>query len=93
MMFDGITHVIGERMAAFVAAACLIQEFRLATAAVCAFAADPEAGRFRKAQQASGDRLGFPVFPTQWKDPFTGNIFGYRESGYFPETMVMCWHY
>jgi glutamyl-tRNA synthetase len=36
-----------------------------------------------------GDRLGFPVFPTEWKDPFTGDISsGYRESGYFPETMV-----
>ena len=42
-----------------------------------------------KLSKRDGDRLGFPVFPTQWKDPFTGEISsGYRESGYFPETMV-----
>jgi glutamyl-tRNA synthetase len=42
-----------------------------------------------KLSKRDGDRLGFPVFPTEWKDPFTGEISsGYRESGYFPETMV-----
>ena len=42
-----------------------------------------------KLSKRDGDRLGFPVFPTEWKDPFTGDISsGYRESGYFPETMV-----
>jgi len=42
-----------------------------------------------KLSKRDGDRLGFPVFPTEWKDPFTGEISsGYRESGYFPETLV-----
>ena len=42
-----------------------------------------------KLSKRDGDRLGFPVFPTEWKDPFTGEVSsGYRESGYFPETMV-----
>lgn len=42
-----------------------------------------------KLSKRDGDRLGFPVFPTEWKDPFTGEISsGYRESGYFPETVV-----
>ncbi|HNS46526.1 MAG TPA: glutamate--tRNA ligase family protein, partial [Bacteroidales bacterium] len=39
-----------------------------------------------KLSKRDGDRLGFPVFPLQWKDPFTGEVStGYRESGYFPE--------
>ncbi|MBP6977543.1 MAG: glutamate--tRNA ligase [Lentimicrobiaceae bacterium] len=42
-----------------------------------------------KLSKRDGDRLGFPVFPLQWKDPFTGDIStGYRESGYFPEAFV-----
>jgi glutamyl-tRNA synthetase len=42
-----------------------------------------------KLSKRDGDRLGFPVFPIEWKDPFTGEISsGYRESGYFPETVV-----
>ena len=42
-----------------------------------------------KLSKRDGDRLGFPVFPTQWKDPKTGEIFsGYRESGYFPEALI-----
>ncbi len=42
-----------------------------------------------KLSKRDGDRLGFPVFPLEWKDPFTGEISsGYRESGYFPETVV-----
>lgn len=36
-----------------------------------------------------GDRLGFPVFPLEWKDPKTGEISsGYRESGYLPEAVI-----
>ena len=36
-----------------------------------------------------GDRLGFPVFPLQWKDPKSGEISsGYRESGYLPEAVI-----
>lgn len=42
-----------------------------------------------KLSKRDGDRLGFPVFPTDWKDPKTGEISsGYRESGYFPEAVV-----
>lgn len=42
-----------------------------------------------KLSKRDGDRLGFPVFPLEWKDPFTGDISsGYRETGYFPETVV-----
>ncbi len=42
-----------------------------------------------KLSKRDGDRLGFPVFPCEWKDPKTGEISsGYRESGYFPEAVV-----
>ena len=42
-----------------------------------------------KLSKRDGDRLGFPVFPLQWKDPKTGEIVsGYRESGYFPEAFI-----
>jgi glutamyl-tRNA synthetase len=38
-----------------------------------------------KLSKRDGDRLGFPVFPIEWKDPSSGEISsGYRESGYFP---------
>ncbi|GAB1419287.1 glutamate--tRNA ligase [Bacteroidales bacterium] len=42
-----------------------------------------------KLSKRDGDRLGFPVFPLRWKDPFSGEISsGYRESGYFPDAFV-----
>jgi glutamyl-tRNA synthetase len=42
-----------------------------------------------KLSKRDGDRLGFPVFPLEWKDPHTNEVSsGYRESGYFPETVV-----
>jgi len=42
-----------------------------------------------KLSKRDGDRLGFPVFPLQWKDPKTGEISsGYRESGYLPEALL-----
>lgn len=42
-----------------------------------------------KLSKRDGDKLGFPVFPLQWKDPKTGEIAsGYREDGYLPETVV-----
>ena len=42
-----------------------------------------------KLSKRDGDRLGFPVFPTEWKDPNTGEISsGYRESGYLPEAVI-----
>lgn len=42
-----------------------------------------------KLSKRDGDKLGFPVFPLRWQDPFTGDISsGYRESGYLPEAFV-----
>jgi glutamyl-tRNA synthetase len=42
-----------------------------------------------KLSKRDGDKLGFPVFPLQWFDPFTGEkSSGYRESGYLPEAFV-----
>lgn len=42
-----------------------------------------------KLSKRDGDRLGFPVFPLEWKAPGTGEISsGYREDGYFPEAFV-----
>ncbi len=42
-----------------------------------------------KLSKRDGDRLGFPVFPTNWKNPETDEVFsGYRENGYFPETFI-----
>ena len=42
-----------------------------------------------KLSKRDGDRLGFPVFPLQWKDPKSGEVSsGYRESGYFPNAVV-----
>lgn len=42
-----------------------------------------------KLSKRDGDRLGFPVFPLEWKDPFTNEISsGYRESGYLPEAVI-----
>ena len=42
-----------------------------------------------KLSKRDGDKLGFPVFPLEWKDPATNEISsGYREQGYFPEAMI-----
>ena len=42
-----------------------------------------------KLSKRDGDRLGFPVFPLEWKDPVSGDISsGYREAGYLPEAVV-----
>ena len=42
-----------------------------------------------KLSKRDGDRLGFPVFPLEWKDPVTGEISsGYRERGYYHEAVV-----
>ena len=42
-----------------------------------------------KLSKRDGDRLGFPVFPLDWKDD-EGNVTstGYREQGYFPEAVI-----
>lgn len=42
-----------------------------------------------KLSKRDGDKLGFPVFPLEWKDPFTNEISsGYKQSGYLPEAVV-----
>jgi len=42
-----------------------------------------------KLSKRDGDKLGFPVFPLRWQDPFTGEVAsGYRESGYLPEAFI-----
>lgn len=42
-----------------------------------------------KLSKRDGDRLGFPVFPLQWRDPKSGEISsGYRENGYLPEALL-----
>lgn len=46
-----------------------------------------------KLSKRDGDRLGFPVFPLEWKsiNPETNQeeiSSGYRESGYFPEAVI-----
>lgn len=42
-----------------------------------------------KLSKRDGDKLGFPVFPLEWKDPKTGDIAsGYRESGYLPQAVI-----
>ena len=42
-----------------------------------------------KLSKRDGDRLGFPVFPLEWKDPETGAISsGYRENGYLPGAFI-----
>ena len=42
-----------------------------------------------KLSKRDGDKLGFPVFPLEWKDPKSGDVSrGYKEDGYFAEAMV-----
>ena len=42
-----------------------------------------------KLSKRDGDRLGFPVFPTQWTNPETGDVSsGYRESGYISDAFI-----
>lgn len=42
-----------------------------------------------KLSKRDGDRLGFPVFPLEWRDPATGELSsGYREKGYYPDAFV-----
>ena len=40
-----------------------------------------------KLSKRDGDKLGFPVFPLQWKSEESVSR-GYREDGYFPEAVV-----
>ncbi len=42
-----------------------------------------------KLSKRDGDRLGFPVFPIEWKNPETNEVsMGYREEGYFKEAFT-----
>jgi len=42
-----------------------------------------------KLSKRDGDKLGFPVFPLEWKDPSNSEVSsGYREKGYFPESFI-----
>ncbi|MFD2517365.1 glutamate--tRNA ligase [Salinimicrobium flavum] len=42
-----------------------------------------------KLSKRDGDKLGFPVFPIEWRDPKSGEVSsGYREDGYFPGAVV-----
>ncbi len=42
-----------------------------------------------KLSKRDGDKLGFPVFPLEWRDPQSGEVsMGYREQGYLPEAVL-----
>ena len=41
-----------------------------------------------KLSKRDGDRLGFPVFPTDWTTSEGELYSGYREKGYFPEAFI-----
>jgi glutamyl-tRNA synthetase len=42
-----------------------------------------------KLSKRDGDKMGFPVFPMNWLDQQSGEIYsGYRESGYFPDAFI-----
>lgn len=41
-----------------------------------------------KLSKRDGDKLGFPVFPLEWRSPDGEISHGYREDGYFPEAFI-----
>ncbi len=42
-----------------------------------------------KLSKRDGDKLGFPVFPLQWKDPKSNEISkGFKEEGYFNDALI-----
>jgi glutamyl-tRNA synthetase len=42
-----------------------------------------------KLSKRDGDRLGFPVYAMDWKDPATGDIIkGFKEIGFLPEAFI-----
>ncbi len=42
-----------------------------------------------KLSKRDGEKMGFPVYPLDWKDPDTGEISrGFREWGYLPEAVI-----
>jgi len=41
-----------------------------------------------KLSKRDGDKMGFPVFPLEWRSP-EGEVYkGYREAGYLPEALI-----
>ncbi|MGL5682018.1 MAG: glutamate--tRNA ligase [Marinifilaceae bacterium] len=42
-----------------------------------------------KLSKRDGNKMGFPVFPMQFTDPQTGEVWhGYKEDGYFPDAFI-----
>lgn len=42
-----------------------------------------------KLSKRDGDKMGFSVFPLEWKDPKSGELStGFREDGFLPESMI-----
>ncbi|MEO6406528.1 MAG: glutamate--tRNA ligase [Ferruginibacter sp.] len=42
-----------------------------------------------KLSKRDGDRLGFPVYAMDWKDPLTGNVTkGFKELGFLPQAFI-----
>ncbi len=41
-----------------------------------------------KLSKRDGDKMGFPVFPLQWRNSAGEHYSGYREDGYLPEAVV-----
>ena len=42
-----------------------------------------------KLSKRDGDRIGFPVFPLNWKDPSSGEAsIGYKERGFLPDAFI-----
>lgn len=42
-----------------------------------------------KLSKRDAERMGFPIFPLNWKDPESGETsIGYREAGYLPEALI-----
>lgn len=41
-----------------------------------------------KLSKRDGDKLGFPVFPLEWKAEDGATSMGYREQGFFPEAVI-----
>ena len=42
-----------------------------------------------KLSKRDADKMGFPIFPMNWKDPQTGELsIGYKEAGYLPEALI-----
>ncbi|MFM7015754.1 MAG: glutamate--tRNA ligase, partial [Bacteroidota bacterium] len=89
----GITHAIrGEEWLPSAPAHILIYEYlglkdKMPQYAHLPLLLKPEGNG--KLSKRDGDRLGFPVFPLEWKDPSTGEISsGYREKGYYAPAFV-----